>query len=150
LLFHRGCPCGANEFLFTFTPSIRYIALTILLINRTTNAFALRASVGQPEFTYPDIVRITNMKCLTIAIAMVGATATASAFAQSNVSATPQAAPAAQVASNSAMAAEQAGQWVPSYGQATAGKTRAQVYQELVHAEQDGQLDYLNSTLYAH
>jgi hypothetical protein len=48
------------------------------------------------------------------------------------------------------MAAEQAGQWVPSYGQATAGKTRAQVYQELVHAEQDGQLDYLNSTLYAH
>lgn len=90
------------------------------------------------------------MKCLTIAIAMVGATATASAFAQSNVSATPQAAPAAQVASNSAMAAEQAGQWVPSYGQATAGKTRAQVYQELVHAEHDGQLDYLNSTLYAH
>ncbi|MGF6675455.1 DUF4148 domain-containing protein [Paraburkholderia sp. WSM4174] len=29
-------------------------------------------------------------------------------------------------------------------------KTRAQVYQELVHAEQDGQLAYLNSTIYAH
>jgi hypothetical protein len=39
---------------------------------------------------------------------------------------------------------------VPPYGQPTVGKTRAQVYQELVHAEQDGQLNYLNSTVYAH
>ena len=44
----------------------------------------------------------------------------------------------------------QGGQWVPPYGQPIAGKTRAEVYQELVHAEQDGQLAYLNSTLYAH
>jgi hypothetical protein len=29
-------------------------------------------------------------------------------------------------------------------------KTRAQVYHELVQAEQDGQLNYLNSTLYSH
>jgi hypothetical protein len=27
-------------------------------------------------------------------------------------------------------------------------KTRAQVYAELVQAEKDGQLDYLNSTIY--
>jgi hypothetical protein len=44
----------------------------------------------------------------------------------------------------------QPGQWVPPYGQPVPEKTRAQVYQELVQAEQDGQLAYLNSTLYAH
>jgi hypothetical protein len=30
------------------------------------------------------------------------------------------------------------------------GLTRAQVYQDLVHSEQDGQLQYLNKTLYSH
>lgn len=40
--------------------------------------------------------------------------------------------------------------YVQSYGQPVPEKTRAQVYQELVQAEQDGQLKYLNSTLYAH
>jgi len=44
----------------------------------------------------------------------------------------------------------QAGQWVPPYGDAVQPKTREQVYQELVHAEKDGQLSYLNSTLYSH
>ncbi|WP_175924285.1 DUF4148 domain-containing protein [Burkholderia latens] len=43
-----------------------------------------------------------------------------------------------------------AGQWVPPYGQPIHEKTRAEVYAELVHAEQDGQLKYLNSTLYSH
>ncbi|AWV01931.1 hypothetical protein DM992_20805 [Burkholderia sp. JP2-270] len=43
-----------------------------------------------------------------------------------------------------------AGQWVPPYGQPIHEKTRAEVRAELVHAEQDGQLKYLNSTLYAH
>jgi len=92
------------------------------------------------------------MKSRTIAIAFAfaGATFTASAFAQSTPSTPQQAAPATQVASTSTAAAQQAGQWVPPYGEASTGKTRAQVYQELVHAEQDGQLDYLNSTLYAH
>jgi hypothetical protein len=46
--------------------------------------------------------------------------------------------------------ADVAGSWAAPYGQATGEKTRAQVYQELVHAEKDGQLAYLNSTLYAH
>ncbi|AOJ17059.1 DUF4148 domain-containing protein [Burkholderia vietnamiensis] len=43
-----------------------------------------------------------------------------------------------------------AGQWVPPYGQAMHEKTRAEVYAELVHAEQDGQIKYLDSTLYSH
>jgi hypothetical protein len=90
------------------------------------------------------------MKSLMIAIALVGATATASAFAQTSAPATQQPAAAAQLAQNSNAAVEQAGQWEPPYGSAQAPKTRAQVYQELVHAEQDGQLQYLNSTIYEH
>jgi hypothetical protein len=91
------------------------------------------------------------MKSLTLAIAFIGATATASAFAQSNAAPTQQtAAPSIQVAANSTAAVNAAGSWVPPYGQATGEKTRAQVYRELVHAEKDGQLAYLNSTIYAH
>ncbi|RFU48125.1 DUF4148 domain-containing protein [Paraburkholderia sp. DHOC27] len=90
------------------------------------------------------------MKSLTIAIALVGVTATASAFAQSNPPSNTSATETTQVAANTTQAPESAGQWVAPYGQPTQGKTRAQVYQELVHAEQDGQLAYLNSTVYAH
>lgn len=90
------------------------------------------------------------MKYLMIAIALVGATATASAFAQTSAPATQQPAATAQLAQNPNSAVEQAGQWQPPYGDAQAPKTRAQVYQELVHAEQDGQLQYLNSTIYEH
>jgi Domain of unknown function (DUF4148) len=42
----------------------------------------------------------------------------------------------------------QGGQWVPPTGQRSTQKTRAQVYQELIQAQQDGQLAYLNSTVY--
>lgn len=90
------------------------------------------------------------MKYLMIAIAFVGATATASAFAQSSTQTSQQPVAATQVATNTATDVAQAGQWVSPSGQAMAGKTRAQVYQELVHSEQDGQLNYLNSTVYAH
>ncbi|WP_122154298.1 DUF4148 domain-containing protein [Paraburkholderia sp.] len=90
------------------------------------------------------------MKYLMIAIAFVGATATASAFAQTNTSATQQPAASTQLAQNSNSAVDQAGQWVSPEAQEQTGKTRAQVYQELVHAEQDGQLQYLNSTIYEH
>ena len=91
------------------------------------------------------------MKSLTLAIAFIGATATASAFAQSATAPAQQnTAPAMQVAQNSTTGSNGAGSWVAPYGQATGEKTRAQVYQELVHAEKDGQLAYLNSTLYAH
>jgi hypothetical protein len=37
---------------------------------------------------------------------------------------------------------------VPPQGEANVPKTRAQVYAELVQAEKDGQLEYLNSTIY--
>jgi hypothetical protein len=78
------------------------------------------------------------MKYLMIALALVGATAATSAFATT----------ATQL--NTTSAVSQGGQWVPPNGQPVAGKTRAQVYQELVQAEQDGQIAYLNSTVYAH
>ena len=79
------------------------------------------------------------MKYLMIAAALIGATMTASAFAQSNPSNN-------QTASAATMS--QGGHWVPSYGQQVAGKTRAQVYQELVQAEQDGEMAQLNTTVY--
>jgi lipopolysaccharide export LptBFGC system permease protein LptF len=84
------------------------------------------------------------MKYLMLSIALVGATATASAFAQSHW----MGPSATQAASNTAAAVSQNGQWVPPHGQSVASKTRNQVYQELVQAEQDGQLVYLDSTLY--
>ncbi|QIE28890.1 hypothetical protein SBC1_69920 (plasmid) [Caballeronia sp. SBC1] len=80
------------------------------------------------------------MKTSMIALAFAGLLATGSAFAA-------QSAPPTQTGQTNIQVA---GQWVPPYGQAVAPKTRAQVYQELVHAEQDGQLAYLNSTLYSH
>jgi hypothetical protein len=83
------------------------------------------------------------MKALMIATLLALATST-SAFAQS----TTEPAAAAPVAVGDAGA--QTGQWAPPDGQTIAPKTRAQVYQELVQAEQDGQLAYLNSTVYAH
>jgi len=75
-----------------------------------------------------------------------------SAFAQSSNTTSPSTslastAPSAAYGGNQGV---QVGGWVPPYGQPVAEKTRAQVYQELVEAEKDGQLAYLNSTLYAH
>ncbi|HTI18061.1 MAG TPA: DUF4148 domain-containing protein [Trinickia sp.] len=85
------------------------------------------------------------MKPLVFAIAVVTATACASAFAQTSSPA--QSSPdSAQIASNETSAPN--GRWVPPYGQPTQPKTRAQVYQELVHAENDGQMAYLNSHVY--
>jgi hypothetical protein len=74
--------------------------------------------------------------------ALLGILATSStAFAQSNPS-------TATVAISTAT--PQDGASLATYGQAVAPRTRAQVYGELVQAEKDGQLAYLNSTLYAH
>ncbi|KLU25207.1 hypothetical protein EOS_16095 [Caballeronia mineralivorans PML1(12)] len=83
------------------------------------------------------------MKTMMIALAVAGLAATGSAFAQSTTTA-PDQTTLAQTA------VVQAGQWIPPDGQTVAPKTRAQVYQELVKAEQDGQLDYLDRTLYWH
>jgi hypothetical protein len=43
--------------------------------------------------------------------------------------------------------ANQSGNWQPY---AASGETRAQVYQDLVHAQQDGQISALDRTVYAH
>ncbi|CAB3761376.1 DUF4148 domain-containing protein [Paraburkholderia solisilvae] len=43
----------------------------------------------------------------------------------------------------------QTSQWSPPNTE-NLGKTRAQVYAELVQAQRDGQIAYLNRTLYAH
>ncbi|WP_042299201.1 DUF4148 domain-containing protein [Paraburkholderia kururiensis] len=94
------------------------------------------------------------MKTLLIAATFVGLASATSAFAQSTPSASASspataATPVTQVAQNNAATPAQGG-WVPPYGQPVMQKTRAQVYQELVEAEKDGQLAYLNSTIYAH
>jgi ABC-type glycerol-3-phosphate transport system substrate-binding protein len=84
------------------------------------------------------------MKTMMITLALAGLATTGSAFAQSTTPAqTPAQAP-------TPVTVAQAGQWVPPDGQAIAPKTRAEVYQDLVKSEQDGQLDYLNRTLYWH
>jgi hypothetical protein len=81
------------------------------------------------------------MKALKIA-ALLSILATGTAFAQSNPApaATPDNSATTVAMSN---APQQVGTWV-------APKTRAEVYGELVQAEKDGQLAYLNSTVYAH
>ncbi|WP_246279252.1 hypothetical protein [Paraburkholderia ultramafica] len=77
-----------------------------------------------------------------LAIALVGTTATASAFAQTDQPSHP-AAPA-QVAQTGASSSP----GMASYSQPLAQKTRADVYQQLVNAMQDGEIAYLNSTVY--
>jgi len=84
------------------------------------------------------------MKTMMIALAFAGLATTGSAFAQNT---TPAQAPAQTPAP---VIVAQAGQWVPPDGQTIAPRTRAEVYQDLVKSEQDGQLDYLNRTLYWH
>jgi hypothetical protein len=81
------------------------------------------------------------MKFLIFA-ALIGATATAtsSAFAQSNPPQNGTTSDASQLASRTQTVASAAPPWAPS---SATGKTRAQVYQELVQAQQDGEMEYL-------
>jgi curli biogenesis system outer membrane secretion channel CsgG len=83
------------------------------------------------------------MKRLLTAVVLVAASASVSAFAQSS----PPATIAAQ--GQSVAVSTPTEQWTSPYGQSAQQKTRAQVYQDLVHAEKDGQIRYLNSTVYA-
>jgi hypothetical protein len=83
-----------------------------------------------------------SMKRMTLA-ALAGILVSSAAFAQSNPGTNDVAVIAQQPQQSQS-------QWVQPDNQLLAGKTRAEVYQELVHAEQDGQLTYLNRTLYAH
>jgi Domain of unknown function (DUF4148) len=82
------------------------------------------------------------MKQFFTALALVAASASVSAFAQTSQPATVDA------QSQSSAASTPTEQWMPPYGAPVQQETRAQVYQDLVHAEQDGQLHYLNSTVY--
>jgi hypothetical protein len=90
------------------------------------------------------------MKTMIIAALVSLAATTGTAFAQSAPAAN-GAQPAQGVTTfTNGTTPSQDGQWVPPDGQPMAAKSRAQVYHELVKSEQDGQLAYLNKTLYAH
>ncbi|MDR5835127.1 DUF4148 domain-containing protein [Caballeronia sp. LZ034LL] len=82
------------------------------------------------------------MKRIPLVIALAAGAASFSCYAQTTPSPSP--APAQTVP------AAQGGAWAPQYGVTVQPKTRAQVYQEMVHAEQNGQLQHLDRTLYWH
>ncbi|QGZ66091.1 DUF4148 domain-containing protein [Paraburkholderia acidisoli] len=77
------------------------------------------------------------MKVILAAVALTALASSATAFAR-----TP--------ATHATVPAAHAARWVPPYGTPVAGETRAEVYHDLIRAEQDGQLKYLDATLYAH
>lgn len=85
------------------------------------------------------------MKLMVIVIVLVGTVSTA--YAQSTrgfASIAPPADNSLQLPiSHSAGLPD--GRWVPPYSGPTPARTPAQVYQQTVHAEQDGQLAHLNS-----
>jgi|HubBroStandDraft_5_1064220.scaffolds.fasta_scaffold389782_3 hypothetical protein len=87
---------------------------------------------------------------IVILAAFIGLAASSTAFAQTTTGSTDPHAAAAASSFTTASTSDQGGQWVAPYGQPVAGRTRAQVYQRLVQAEQDGQLSHLDSTVYAH
>lgn len=89
------------------------------------------------------------MKLTTLAV-LISLAASGSAFAQTTPGSTNpnQSANASTSGTTSTLA--QNSQRVAPYGQPAAEETHAQVYQQLVHSEQDGHLAYLNKTLYAH
>jgi long-subunit fatty acid transport protein len=85
------------------------------------------------------------IKALTIACAAVGVFAAGQAFADTTAPAqgTTQA-PIAATAAPDAQVSMVADSGV------TQPETRAQVYRDLVHAQRDGELKHLDSTIYAH
>ncbi|MFC0401003.1 DUF4148 domain-containing protein [Paraburkholderia rhizosphaerae] len=89
------------------------------------------------------------MKLALIAFAVAGATLCSPVFAQSVATASTNSV-ANTAPADPSTSLSQAGQWVPPYGKPVQGLTRAQVYQDLVHAEKDGQYQYLNQQLYSH
>ncbi|MBN3856607.1 DUF4148 domain-containing protein [Paraburkholderia sp. Ac-20340] len=80
-----------------------------------------------------------------------GIAATLLVSALAHAQSAPQASHQAGIAAQTATQIQTADNtWVPPYGQPVAQKTRAQVYQELIQAENDGQLAYLDSVVFAH
>ncbi|WP_306453758.1 MULTISPECIES: DUF4148 domain-containing protein [unclassified Burkholderia] len=131
-----------NKLFFILASRMIYIANIILGLSRSA-----RESSAPPANLREFQLRLTEMKYLLIAVTAVCAMLTEPVFAQSTPKPT-LSAPAQTARDNSY--ADTVGQWVPPYGEPVAQKTRAQVYRELVQAENDGQLAYLNSTIYAH
>ena len=89
------------------------------------------------------------MKIIMLA-ALISVAASTSAFAQTATGSNDQQPASGNASLTTASTSDPSGQWVAPYGQPVAAKSRAQVYKSLVRAEQDGQLSYLDSTLYAH
>jgi len=93
------------------------------------------------------------MKAMTIACVALGMFAAGQAMADSAVPAgTTQAAPAQTAAAMTAQAAGTGTTQVSMVADAGVSQpeTRAQVYQDLVHAENNGQLKRLDASIYAH
>jgi hypothetical protein len=103
---------------------------------------------GKPASIPSDIEEYT-MKIVLFA-ALIGLAASGSAFAQTATRSNDPHPATTGSSFTTASTTDQAGQWVAPYGQPVAGRTRAQVYQRLVQAENDGQLSRLDSTVYAH
>jgi hypothetical protein len=101
-----------------------------------------------PASSPSDIEEFT-MKIIMLA-ALIGLAASSTAFAQTTTGSSDPHSGSANSSFTTASTTDQGGQWVAPYGQPVAGRTRAQVYQRLVKAEQDGQLSYLDKTVYAH
>jgi hypothetical protein len=96
------------------------------------------------------IVEEIAMKIMMIAALVSIAATTGTAFAQPTPDSSSAQSAKGVTTFNNGATRDQNGQWVPPDGQPIASKTRAQVYNELVRSEEDGQLAYLNHTLYAH
>lgn len=80
------------------------------------------------------------MRCMSIVIALSAGAASFSCYAASAPTPTSvQPVPTAQ-----------GGDWAPHYGVKVQPRTHAEVYQELVHAEKDGELQHLDRSLYWH
>ncbi|APR39706.1 DUF4148 domain-containing protein [Paraburkholderia sp. SOS3] len=83
-------------------------------------------------------------------VAIVTFASSTAVFAQAyNDAPTPQRPQQAQTQAQQNPAGTQTQQWVAP-DTAYVGKTRAQIYDELVRAQRDGQIAYLNKTVYAH
>jgi hypothetical protein len=86
------------------------------------------------------------MKHYLITVLIAGS-ASMSVFAQTSGPVTP-ANDSAEVAQTGSTV--QKGEWTSPQNQPAMGKTRTEVRQELIQAERDGELQYLNSTVFAH
>ncbi|GAB2914076.1 hypothetical protein GCM10027093_60700 [Paraburkholderia jirisanensis] len=83
-------------------------------------------------------------KLIIVVCLSVNAVLPSCASAQARVANDPRDGSVSQTAQT---AVAQVGGWQP---ETAARKTRAQVYEELVKAQQDGEIAYLNRTIYAH